>query len=260
MRAEETTKPSAPVEERADPRESGVDGPSRKRHLIRFAALAAWGALLGLVYAVAIGDPSPGNLVTAAGLSVVFVLVNLQVLVVRWLGHRQLRRLSSKLHGSAYLSDFQNLPNRNYLLAELRREMPRARSIHAPFVLIQLSLDDVDGIRERRGDEFAERAVTALAEVLKRLTRSSDFLAHLGGPKFCVVLVECTREQAWTYLRRVPGVIPVSDGFRMLDVPVSARLSEYDLESLYATDVLRDVEESKALRRREEPRMDSIAA
>jgi len=46
----------------------------------------------------------------------------------------------------------------------------------------------------------------------------------------------------------------------MLDVPVTARVSQYDMEALYATDVLRDLEEMRPLRRREQPRMDSLAA
>jgi diguanylate cyclase (GGDEF)-like protein len=260
MRAEEPAKNNAKTDDKDEPGRTEIAAPGRQRHLVRFIAFIGWGILLGLVYSFAIGDPSFANLVTAAGLTVVFGLVNLQVALARWLGHRSLRRLSNKLHGSAYLSELQNLPNRNYLLAELRREMPRSRSIQTPFVLIMLSIDDIDDIRERRGADFADRSVVVLAELLKRLTRSSDFLAHLGGAKFCVMLVECSREQAWTYLRRVPGVAPVSDGLRMLDVTISARLNEYDLESLYATDVLRDVETAKALRRREEPRMDSIAA
>jgi hypothetical protein len=74
------------------------------------------------------------------------------------------------------------------------------------------------------------------------------------------MLVECTLEQSYIYLKRVPGTISVSDGHQMLDVPVTARVHQYDLESLYATDVLRDLEEMKPLRRREQPRMDSLAA
>jgi len=243
------------------PREGdGQPAGSRGRHLVRVIALAAWGVLLAIVYSVAIASPTLSNVVIAGGLTLTFGLVNLQILLARWMGHRQFRRLTNKLHGSAYLSELQNLPNRNYLLAELRREMPRARSAHEPFVLIQLSIDELEMIRMRRGDEFADRSVLALTEVLKRLTRSSDFLAHLGGAHFCVMLVECTREQSWTYLKRVPGIIPVSDGFRMLDVTVTERIHEYDLESLYATDVLREVEETKPMRRKEEPRMDAIAA
>ena len=74
------------------------------------------------------------------------------------------------------------------------------------------------------------------------------------------MLVECTLEQSYIYLKRVPGTISVSDGHQMLDVAVTARVHQYDLESLYATDVLRDLEEMKPLRRREQPRMDSLAA
>ena len=52
----------------------------------------------------------------------------------------------------------------------------------------------------------------------------------------------------------------VSDGRQMYDVPVFTRVLQYDLESLYATDVLRDVEESYPLERYEEPRFGSEAA
>jgi len=127
-------------------------------------------------------------------------------------------------------------------------------------VLIQLSIENLNEVAARRGDDFADRALNALVETLKRLTRSSDFLAHLGGPRFCVMLVDCTLEQSYIYLKRVPGLVSVSDGHNMLDVLVTARVHQYDMEALYATDVLRDLEETTPLRRREQPRMDSLAA
>jgi diguanylate cyclase (GGDEF)-like protein len=235
-------------------------GHDRRRHAIRVFALAGWGVVLALQLVETAGDPSVANTIVAGAFLVLFVLVNLQLLLVRWLGHRSWRRVTSKLHGSAYLSEFHNLPNRNYVLAELRREMPRSRAVRSPFVLIQLSLDGIDGVRDRRGEEFAGRAVNALADVLKRLTRSSDFLAHLGETRFCVMLVECTSEQSWTYLRRVPGSIAVSDGRQMFDVAVTARVYQYDLEAIYATDVLHEVEEMRPLRRHEEQRIDAMAA
>jgi diguanylate cyclase (GGDEF)-like protein len=231
-----------------------------RRHLVRVGTLIAWGAVLAIQVGAAITNPSPGRLLLAGCFLLLFVMVNAQLVLVRWMGHRTWRRIASRLHGSAYLSEFHNLPNRNYLLAELRREMPRARTHRTPFVLIQLSLDGLDAVRARRGQEFGDRAVNALADALNRLTRSSDFLAHLGDARFCVMLVECTTEQSWTYLRRVPGSIAVSDGHRMYDVPVTARVYQYDLEALYATDVLHEVEEMRPLRRREEPKTGAIAA
>ena len=255
MRAEHPIPASAVLDT-----SSGEPMGDRRRRLFRVVGLVGWGLVLGVEVAVTIRNPGLGNIIITAGIAILFVLVYLQLILARWIGHRNLRRVTGRLHGSAYLSEFHDLPNRNYLLAELRREMPRARTAHTPFMLLQLSLDDLDGIRERRGEEFAKRSVNALSEVLKRLTRSSDFLAHLGTSRFCVMLVECTSEQSWTFLRRVPGTIAVSDGQGMFDVPVTARVHQYDLEALYATDVLAEVETMRALRRREERREGSIAA
>jgi len=239
---------------------SDQPGNETRKHVIRFALLIGWGVVLAVQVAETLRNPSTSNIVVAAAFCALFLIVNANLFLMGWLGHRSWRRVSSRLHGAAYLSDFHNLPNRNYVLAELRREMPRARTHNTPFVLIQLSLESIEEVRERRGEDFSDRAVNALVDVLKRLTRSSDFLAHLGGARFGVMLVECTLEQSYIYLKRVPGTISVSDGHQMLDIPVTARVHQYDLESLYATDVLRDLEEMKPLRRREQPRMDSLAA
>ena len=231
-----------------------------RRHAIRVAALVGWGVVLALQTVSTMKSPGYANLVAEAGLIVLFVLVNVQLVVMRWLGHKNWRRVTGRLLGSAYLSVKYDLPNRNYVLAELRREMPRARTNEAPFVLVQLSLDNVVEVRERRGIDFADRATNALVETLKRLTRSSDFLAHLGEARFCVMLVDCTAEQSAIFLQRVPGTISVSDGRQMFDVPVAARVHQYDMESLYATDVLREVEAVQPLRRREAPRPNSLVA
>lgn len=231
-----------------------------RKHLIRAALLVGWGLVLAVQVSQTVRHTSTSNIIVSVAFCLLFVVVNVNLFLAGWLGSKSWRRVSTKLHGAAYLSEFHNLPNRNYVLAELRREMPRARTHNAPFVLIQLSLENIDSVRERRGEDFADRAVNSLVDVLKRLTRSSDFLAHLGGARFCVMLVECTLEQSYIYLKRVPGTISVSDGRQMLDVAVTARVHQYDLESLYATDVLRDLEETKPLRRREQPRMDALAA
>ncbi len=231
-----------------------------RRQVIRLASLVLWGLIIGYEVVATAQNPSFVNVVTTAAFFLLFVSVNLQMWLQHWSGNRNWHRVMSKLHGSSYISEAFSLPNRNYLLAELRREMPRSRSAGLPFVLVQVSLDTIDEVRKRRGNDYADRAVTSLAEVLKRITRNSDFIAHTGGATFCIVLNECTREQCANYLQRVPGMVAVSDGRHMFEVATAARISEYDMESLYATDVLRDVEEAAPLRRREEKRAFSEAA
>ncbi len=224
----------------------------RKRKLVRLASLALWGAVIAIQAAEAIQHPSAGNSITVGMFVLLFVAVHLQMLVVQWASRRHWRSLSVKLRGSSYISDLHSLPNRNYLLAELRREMPRARVCGRPFMLVMISLDTLAEVSSRRGEDFAERALNSMVDLLRRITRTSDFIAHLEDGRFCVVLNECSQDDVWKYLRRVPGTIAVSDGHRMYEVPVSARLHEYDMESLYATDVLREVEDAQPLRRKEQ--------
>jgi diguanylate cyclase (GGDEF)-like protein len=239
-----------------EPRGSG----NGRRKAIRLASLSLWAAVMVWQAYATISDPTLVGVVTTAGFMLLFSLVLAQLFFLRWLGERKLSRAMVRLHGSAYLSDLDNLPNRNYLLSELRREMPRSRASGMPFVLIILTMDTFGEVCERRGEDFGERSLKALAQVLKRFTRTSDFIAHLGGPQFCVMLNECPYENAFIYLQRMPGTIAVSDGRQMLEVPVTARVHAYDMENLYATDVLRDAEESKPLRRSEAPVFGSEAA
>ncbi len=231
-----------------------------KRPAMRFATVGLAGVVL-LMQAVQVArDPSIANLAVAAVFVLLAAAIALQIVLLRSMGNRRVRRAMSRLHGSAYISDLEGLPNRNYLLSEIRREMPRARGIGIPFVVVVLSLDTIDEVRSRRGEEFAERATRGMADVLKRFTRTSDFIGHLGGARFAVLLNECRYEDSFIYLKRVPGSIAVSDGRTMYEVPVAARVHQYDLEALYATDVLNEAEQSQPLRRKQTAQFGSIAA
>jgi diguanylate cyclase (GGDEF)-like protein len=227
---------------------------------VRLATLLLWAVAIAVVGVGAFRQPSPVNLLSAVAFLLLFVVVQAQILFAHTNGSRKWRWMASRLHGSTYISDLHNLPNRNYLLAELRREMPQAREHSTPFTLIHLGMENLAEVRQRRGDDFAERSLSSLTDLLQRITRNSDFIAYLGDGRFCVLLNECTREQCWLYMKRVPGSISISDGHRMLDVPLTARVYQYDLETLYATDVLREVEEGPVLRRKEQPRQWSEAA
>lgn len=233
---------------------------SGKRTIIRVASLVLWGVIVAFAASQAVREPSFTNIITATGFVLLFALVNAQMFLVQWSGKRSFRTLSAKLNGSGYISELGGLPNRNYLLAELRREMPRARSEETPFTLIIFSLETLDEVIERRGEAFGERVLHSAVELLRRSTRNSDFLAHLGGTRFCVLLVECTYEEGFNYLKRVPGTVPASDGLHMYDVPLTARMAQYDMESLYATDVLTEAEESQPLRRKVTLRAEQRAA
>ncbi len=140
-----------PVRHRLAADEASFEEPQQppaghRRHILRVAALVAWGIVVALELSVAVANPSITNVVLSASLGVLFILVNLQLVLVRWIGQRHWRSLTGRLLGSAYLSEEFAIPNRNYALAELRREMPRARAIGHPFVIVQLTIEDIGGV------------------------------------------------------------------------------------------------------------------
>ncbi len=157
----------------------------------------------------------------------------------------ELRKVGLQERGSTYTSDLDNLPNTNYLLAELRKEMPRARLNGVPFVLVHFSMESLRRVRAAHGEETGAKAIDGLIQMLTRTTRSSDFFAHLGEGRFCSMLNECTTDLAVHYFKRIPKVIEVEIGpARILELPITARLYEYDLEAVYATDVVGEVQQA----------------
>src|SRR5665811_2161949 len=97
MRAEHPTPAKVVLDPNA---EEPMD--DSRRHLFRVVGVVGWGVVLGIELAAAIHNPSLGNILITAGIATLFVLVYLQLILARWIGHRNLRRVTSRLHGSAY--------------------------------------------------------------------------------------------------------------------------------------------------------------
>ncbi len=222
--------------------------------------VAPW-ALVGLAaLALAVRDPSPTSLAIPVLLGILFAVTIASQRASRSVRRRGLRDLQLRLDNATYLNEFQNLPNRNYMLDQLRREMPRARASREPFVLVVVTIENLESVAARRGADFAERCTRSLASLIERFTRASDFAAELAPGSFGILLYDCGADMAGSYIRRIPGVLAVSTGKQMLDIPLVVRMSEYDLESLYAIDVLREAEEDPPVRDPEVLRFGAEAA
>lgn len=104
----------------------------------------------------------------------------------------------------ALLRDGQTgLPNRNYLIDQLSREIARAERYGTTITLAVIELARVEELQRAWGGEILPRAAAHVAETLRRVTRASDFLARLDEQRFAVVLLECTREQAVRFADRI---------------------------------------------------------
>ncbi|MEO6396852.1 MAG: hypothetical protein ABIP13_00135, partial [Tepidiformaceae bacterium] len=104
---------SDPLEEQPEYR---MAKPVRRR-VMHVVSLGGWGVVLALQTMSTLGQPTVTNVVALGGLATLFILVNLQILLIHWSGRKTWRRVTTRLHGSAYLNNTFDLPNRNYLLS-----------------------------------------------------------------------------------------------------------------------------------------------
>lgn len=87
----------------------------------------------------------------------------------------------------AFRDPLSGLPNRRALDDRFNQHLADPRG-GPPGVLMLADLDDLKRINDEFGHQAGDRALTVLADVLERESRSSDFAARLGGDEFAVLL------------------------------------------------------------------------
>lgn len=95
------------------------------------------------------------------------------------------------------------LPNRQHLIDHLTREIARSQRYSHDMTLTMVEISRLRELQTAWGAETSRRAVHHVAEALRRVTRTSDFLARVGEDRFVVALMQCDARQAETFAERV---------------------------------------------------------
>jgi len=88
------------------------------------------------------------------------------------------------------------LPNTRFLSAHAGRELARAARLNSNIAVLLLDLDNMKRINDTFGHHAGNRALCALASVLRGAIRSYDICARCGGDEFVVLLSDCGVDQA----------------------------------------------------------------
>jgi diguanylate cyclase (GGDEF)-like protein len=99
------------------------------------------------------------------------------------------------------------LPNRRGFYERVDLLLAVARRSRAPVALAFIDLDNFKVVNDRHGHQTGDRALTTLAEILKRQVRATDLAARLGGDEFAVFLMGAAPEPARTSLDRLRQVV-----------------------------------------------------
>ncbi|HMO54376.1 MAG TPA: diguanylate cyclase [Tepidiformaceae bacterium] len=95
------------------------------------------------------------------------------------------------------------LPNRQQLTDTLARDIARSERYSHALTLAIVRISQFEDLKASWGASTARQAVQHVAETLGRVTRASDFVAHIDEGRFAVVLLQCSGSQAALYGDRV---------------------------------------------------------
>jgi diguanylate cyclase (GGDEF)-like protein len=94
------------------------------------------------------------------------------------------QKLMSKL---ANYDSLTGLPNRQFVLDNLRLELSRAKRSKQEISLLFFDLDGFKNVNDSLGHETGDSLLIAVAERVKTVLREGDLFARLGGDEFLIV-------------------------------------------------------------------------
>ncbi len=136
------------------------------------------------------------------------------------------KRLEARLVHEAFHDPLTRLPNRALFRDRVAHALERAARdrVAARATVLFLDLDDFKAVNDTLGHAAGDRMLVALAERLRRATRSYDTVARLGGDEFAVLLEEVTdEEEALAVVERIKDALhlPFSIDGRSLTMAAS---------------------------------------
>jgi diguanylate cyclase (GGDEF)-like protein len=131
-------------------------------------------------------------------------------LVARHLAHETASRAADaardqlRTASEGFLIDADTrLPNRQHLIDHLTREIARSQRYSHEMTLTTVEISRLREVQTAWGAETSRKAVQHVAETLRRVTRTSDFVARVGEDRFVVALMQCDARQAEAFGERV---------------------------------------------------------
>jgi diguanylate cyclase (GGDEF)-like protein/PAS domain S-box-containing protein len=92
-----------------------------------------------------------------------------------------------KLREQAFCDTLTELPNRNYLMEQLQKDMAHAQRHQVLNALLFFDLDHFKMINDTLGHQTGDKLLKEIGERLKKTIRREDTAARLGGDEFVII-------------------------------------------------------------------------
>jgi diguanylate cyclase (GGDEF)-like protein len=115
----------------------------------------------------------------------------------------RLSRNQSALRELAQTDTLTGLANLRAFRARLAEEVKRARRYHTPLTCVMADMDHLKPVNDELGHAAGDRAIAAVAAVIRLELRETDFGARYGGDEFVLLLPHTTGEDGRVLAERI---------------------------------------------------------
>jgi len=171
----------------------------------------------------------------------------LWVLAMQAQNHLQRNESINAESAYSFLEPLTHLYNRSYFKNQLEKEILRCRRSGESFSLLMLDIDGFRGYKDRFLSASGEIALQEFAGILGGGAREVDTVAHLGGSRFAVILLESDTDGTLTLANRIierfrRHLLPGIDGSRTERLNASIGIASFPADSFDLEDLLSKAE------------------
>ncbi len=112
------------------------------------------------------------------------------------------KRTEQQISHLAHHDYLTNLPNRILFLDRLHQDVLRAKRGGHKFAVLFLDLDEFKQINDKLGHDAGDKLLLEVAERLRKLIRTSDTVARIGGDEFTFVLNNIEKNENAAHLSK----------------------------------------------------------
>jgi diguanylate cyclase (GGDEF)-like protein len=95
------------------------------------------------------------------------------------------------------------LPDEQYFRLRLREEYKRVHRYGIPVSLAIIDVNNLASVNEAYGEACGDAVLSHIAGILEATKRASDVAVRLSDDEFALILLECAREDASQFVRRL---------------------------------------------------------
>ncbi len=149
---------------------------------------------------------------------------------------RELEDLLQQMHELARTDELTRLPNRRYLMEQIRSHVRLHERDGSRLSLLLLDLDDFKQVNDRCGHQTGDDVLVDLARIIESVIRLSDIPGRWGGEEFLVICPNTDANGARDLAERLRAAVAAHAFARDLQLTVSIGCAEHrrseDVDSL----------------------------